>query len=166
MIREIVNTDWPQIMRIQSQVYHDVVPEPLEVMQGKWLRSPQLCFVYCCDTNPAQIGGYILAHTWAGESLPELGQSLSKGVVEEYVFLHDLAISPEYQGQGVGPLLAEFLLARAQKSGWQEFRLVSVQGSVPFWQRFGFMLLKQTVSECYGEDAAVMTKTERVYESL
>lgn len=166
MIREIRLTDWPQIMSIQSQVYHDVTPEPLEVMQGKWQRSPKLCFVYCSDSNPERIGGYLLAHTWAGEVLPELGAPLAKSVPEKYVFLHDLAISPVRQGQGVGPKLARHLLARANLLGWLEFRLVSVQGSVPFWQRFGFKPMPRAVTACYGEGAAVMFKTEQAYEPV
>lgn len=166
MIREIIISDWPQIMAIQSQVYHDVTPEPLDVMQGKWRRSPKLCFVYCSETHPQQIGGYLLAHTWAGQALPELGVSMAEGVAEKYIFLHDLAISPEYQGQGVGPKLAKHMLTRARQCGWQEFRLVSVQGSVPFWQRFGFRVMQRNVAACYGDEAAMMSKTEKEYEPV
>lgn len=166
VIRTIVATDWPQIMAIQSQVYHEVTPEPLAVMQDKWRRSPDLCFVYCPDSESERIGGYILAHTWAGEALPELGVLMPNKEIEDYVFLHDLAVAPECQGQGVGPLLAKQVLVRAHQLGWHELRLVSIQGSVPFWQRFGFSLMKQSVSNCYGEDAAVMVKKQIEHESL
>ncbi|SBS27053.1 Acetyltransferase (GNAT) family protein [Marinomonas aquimarina] len=158
MIRTISEQDWPQIMVIQSQVYHDVAPEPLAVMQGKWQRSPELCFVFYDEVKPESIAGYLLAHTWAGERLPDLGEALPEGVAEEYVFLHDLAVSPVYQGQGVGPQLVQHLLDRSQRLGWHEWRLVSVQGSVPFWQRFGFKLAERTVSASYGEGAALMRK--------
>lgn len=166
MIRTVTDSDWPQIMAIQSQVYYDVTPEPLAVMRDKWLRSPDLCFVYCAKDNPEQVGGYLLAHTWAGTSLPKLGQLLPQNDEEEFVFLHDLAISSAYQGQGVGPKLVNHLMTRAACLDWNEFRLVSVQGSAAFWQRFGFKASQLNAAACYGEDALVMHKLERAYEPV
>jgi len=33
-------------MKIQNEAYDEITPEPLSVLQGKWRRSPELCFVY------------------------------------------------------------------------------------------------------------------------
>ncbi len=153
MIRAIQPSDWPTIMKIQNEAYDEITPEPLSVLQGKWRRSPELCFVY---ENEGVIQAYLLAHTWAGTALPSLGVELENGVGDEYVFLHDLAVSSDVQGSGIGPKLVEQLFLNSAKAGLHSFFLVSVQSSVSYWQRFGFCSISQIVSSSYGEDAVVM----------
>jgi len=53
-------------------------------------------------------------------------------------YVHDVAVAPRCRGRGVGRALAERLIAVARARGFDRAELVSVQGSAPFWERFGF----------------------------
>jgi ribosomal protein S18 acetylase RimI-like enzyme len=53
-------------------------------------------------------------------------------------YIHDLAVAGRCRGRGLARQLAERLLDVGAAHGFDRFELVSVQGSAPFWQRFGF----------------------------
>nr|MVE97716.1 GNAT family N-acetyltransferase [Vibrio cholerae] len=37
---------WPEILKLQSEVYLLVEPESIEVLKDKWNRTPKCCFIY------------------------------------------------------------------------------------------------------------------------
>jgi len=53
-------------------------------------------------------------------------------------YIHDVAVAARCRGRGVGRLLAARLIDVGRDHGFARFELVSVQGSAPFWERFGF----------------------------
>ena len=53
-------------------------------------------------------------------------------------YIHDVAVAERCRGRGIGGLLAARLLDLAREKGFTRSELVSVQGSAPFWRRFGF----------------------------
>lgn len=53
-------------------------------------------------------------------------------------YIHDVAVAERCRGRGIGRALAERLLALAAERGFTRCDLVSVQGSAPFWEAFGF----------------------------
>jgi predicted N-acetyltransferase YhbS len=53
-------------------------------------------------------------------------------------YIHDVAVAPRCAGRGFGRALAERLIGVGRRLGFRRFDLVSVQGSAPFWERFGF----------------------------
>lgn len=53
-------------------------------------------------------------------------------------YIHDVAVAARCRGYGIGRMLAAELLALARSRGFTRSELVSVQGSAPFWRRFGF----------------------------
>jgi predicted N-acetyltransferase YhbS len=57
-------------------------------------------------------------------------------------YVHDIAVAGRCRGQGVGRALAKMLLAVACARGFRYAELVSVQGSAPFWERFGFRAVR------------------------
>lgn len=57
------------------------------------------------------------------------------GTAGEGTLLGPLAVSPEAQGQGVGSLLMQEALARAEAAGW---RFVLLVGDAAYYRRFGF----------------------------
>ncbi|AUJ70470.1 MULTISPECIES: hypothetical protein [Pseudoalteromonas] len=40
----IEDASWPEILTLQSQAYHDVAPETVDILKSKWMRSPKSCF--------------------------------------------------------------------------------------------------------------------------
>ena len=58
-------------------------------------------------------------------------------------YIHDVAVAGRCRGQGVGHALAARLLDVARRGGFPRAELVSVQGSHPFWERFGFRAVRE-----------------------
>lgn len=166
-IQPITQTMWAEILTIQAEVYSEIEPESLEVLQSKWQQSPSCCFVYLAETELTEqsrpeeqnILGYLLAHAWYSETPPKLYQLLPEESHGSTLFLHDLAISKHAAGRGIGTQMVKHLLDSVVSSGFEKALLVSVQDSVPFWQKHGFVeVTNQQASESYGEDAKVMKK--------
>jgi ribosomal protein S18 acetylase RimI-like enzyme len=165
-IQPITQTMWAEILKIQAEAYSEIEPESLEVLQSKWQQSPDCCFAYLEENELEEqsgqemnILGYLLAHTWHSETPPKLYQTLPEGSHGSTLFLHDLALSKRAVGRGVGSQMVKHLLDTAISFGFQKALLVSVQDSVPFWQKHGFVeVTNQQASESYGEDAKIMMR--------
>ncbi|CAH0535646.1 hypothetical protein VST7929_03158 [Vibrio stylophorae] len=154
-VQRILAHQWPEIYQIQVQAYQSIEPEPVAILQDKWQKSPECCFVYKKDQ---QIKGYLLAHAWNRETPPKLSQRLPEDSHGEILFLHDLAIDSTAAGQGIGPQLIEKLVDVAESTGYQEIRLVSIQNSKSFWQKNGFSALSEPVCQSYGDSALLMRR--------
>jgi len=155
-IKPIDEATWSGLVKVQAEAYSQVEPESLEVLKSKWLRSPESCFVY---EKAGKVVGYLLAHSWCRETPPKLFQTLPVGTEGPIVFLHDLAISRAVSGEGIGKKMVAHLLKTAQKSGFQQIRLVSVQDSLAFWKKQGFSSIgSQEVCSSYGEGAQLMSQ--------
>ena len=68
-IRTIRTPDWPAIMAIQHECYHQFQPEPLEVMQNKTELAPASCWV---AERQGKVLGYLLCHPWRAHQPPPL----------------------------------------------------------------------------------------------
>ncbi len=155
-IKPIDDTSWSGIVKVQAEAYSQVEPESLDVLKSKWLRSPESCFVY---EKAGKVVGYLLAHSWNREAPPKLFQTLPIVTDGPIIFLHDLAVSREVAGEGIGGKMVLHLLQMAKTSGFQQIRLVSVQDSREFWQKQGFLPIEhQEVCSSYGEDAQLMSQ--------
>ena len=58
-------------------------------------------------------------------------------------YIHDVAVAERCRGRGVGRALATRLLDLARERGFTRSELVSVQGSAPFWEKFGFRRVRE-----------------------
>src|SRR5215216_2489036 len=58
-------------------------------------------------------------------------------------YIHDVAVADRCRGRGVGRALAARLLDVARARGFTRAELVSVQGSAPFWEKFGFRRVRE-----------------------
>jgi predicted N-acetyltransferase YhbS len=58
-------------------------------------------------------------------------------------YVHDVAVAIRCRGAGLGRQLATELLGVARAAGFRRAELVSVQGSAPFWQKFGFRAVRE-----------------------
>ena len=155
-IKPIDENTWAGTLSVQSEVYLQVEPETIEVLQSKWRRTPQCCFVY---QDKESVLGYLLAHAWDKETPPKLFKPLPEQseTLHSYLFLHDLAISARAAGKGIGTKLVSHLISIAKTTDFDEIRLVAVQGSSTFWSNMGFSVVdKQSISSTYGEGAKMM----------
>ncbi|EKO3454205.1 GNAT family N-acetyltransferase [Vibrio fluvialis] len=157
VITNIDDAMWPGILAVQHEMYTEVAPEKLAVLQSKWRQSPQSCFVF---RTGDKVDAYVIAHTWNRAQPPKLHKELPSDCAGETLFLHDLAVSNRVAGRGIGSRLVKRIVDVGAILNCAEIRLVSVQESAAFWHRHGFIPLADVeVSECYGEGACVMRRT-------
>ena len=155
-IKPIDNMSWPEIVEIQAEAYYQVETESVDVLKSKWLQSPESCFVY---KNAGKAVGYLLAHPWNREFPPKLFQTLPTSTNGPIIFLHDLAISREVSGKGIGRKMVAHLLKTAKALGFHQIQLVSVQDSQEFWQKLEFSPIEnKKLDSSYGENAQLMIK--------
>ena len=156
-IKKIEDTHWHSILEIQAEAFQEVGVEELEVLKGKSVASPDTCFVSLSDQD--LVLGYLLAHPWSGLQPPKLFEPLPNTTVREYLYLHDMAVSSQSKGQGVGRAMFEELVSVALGTGISKIRLVAVQGSSSFWSLLGFKEIPGvTVCSTYGDHAVLMEK--------
>ena len=146
-VRRMTLDDLPAICSIQARAYPPDLHESADSLDAKRQASPATCFV---AESPAADGGagrsvhgYLLAlPRQDGGPLP-LHQTLpdqldGRPTLSPTLYLHDLAVDPPAQSQGVGLALLHAFEAAREHSGRQAAALTAVQGSAVWWQRFGF----------------------------
>ena len=120
-IRTIRTPDWPAIMAIQHECYHQFEPEPLEVMQNKTELAPASCWV---AERQGKVLGYLLCHPWRAHQPPPLSVPMKALAGHDEFYLHDLAVSSKARGLGVGQRLLARALAFASHAGYRHAGLV------------------------------------------
>ncbi|MGY6037282.1 GNAT family N-acetyltransferase [Aeromonas sp. AE23HZ002T15] len=153
-IRAIRALDWPAIMKIQHECYHQFDPEPLEVMSNKAELAPECCWV---AEHQGKVLGYLLCHPWRARRPPPLSVTMPGLAGSEEFYLHDLAVAGEARGIGVGLRLLATALAFASEEGFEHAGLVAVQDAPAFWRKQGFVpaTTDKSLAE-YGEGAVYM----------
>jgi len=83
--------------------------------------------------------GYAFAVPLTAGSTLKLREPLARiPEAADTFYIHDVAVAARCRGRGVGVMLATRLLDLARARGFARAELVSVQGSAPFWEKFGF----------------------------
>ncbi|MFP3345463.1 GNAT family N-acetyltransferase, partial [Halomonas sp. SIMBA_159] len=62
-------------------------------------------------------------------------------------YLHDMAVSQNARGLGLASRLLNYAEQYAIELGFSRLALVAVQGSVPYWQKRGFVVVNLSSSE-------------------
>lgn len=155
LLRNITSADWSAIMAIQAECYHAFEPESQAVMKSKWQMSPNCCFAV---ELKGKLLGYCLAHPWNSAFPPSLNQLL-KQLPESVntLYIHDIALSYDIQGQGAGKALLMRCKQYAQENQLASLSLVAVQNANDFWLKQGFNPI-ETVKclASYGHGASFM----------
>lgn len=153
-VTSLNESSWSDVHAIQRAAYTELLHEDVDVLKSKWLASPETCFQFQDDSGKTV--SYFLTHPWHLNSAPKLHDVIPEDCSGQQLFLHDLAVSPDVAGQGIGKQMVEAFFERAKALGYSRFMLVAVQGSVPFWSRYGFQVTDEKVSESYGPNAKLM----------
>lgn len=156
-ISPITSSHWQQIEQIQHIAYGDDFPESIAVLKSKVAASPQTCFV--CIDDQQHIVGYLISHPYHKGSTPKLHE-ISSVIDSIHLHLHDLAITPTAQGQGLPKLLINHLFAVLNTMNYQSVSLISVQDSAKFWQKCGFIIDNSLSAPTnYGDNAICMSRS-------
>ncbi len=125
--------DVPLVSAIATSV-HPGLPEDDAVFAERQRLAPEGCWI--CEGDDGALG-YVLSHPWTLDAPPALNSQLKALPARPDTFyIHDLALLP--QGRGAGA--AADIIGRLMRIGrsYPTMSLVAVNGSAPFWARFGF----------------------------
>jgi predicted N-acetyltransferase YhbS len=161
-LRLIAEADWPEIDRVQRLSFPDTAIESIEALRSIAVLAPDLCFV---AVREEAVVGYALAHPWTTDDMPRLNEPLTASPPDsDTLFIHDTAVQPSSRGDGLASRLVADLLSAAAGIGLRRASLLSVQGTVEFWARFGFEArpelterFRERVFEFYEIDFIFMT---------
>lgn len=156
-IRELMESDWKDLMELQYRSFREDLAEGEEVLRPKWSSAPDCCFVARDDDG--RLLGYIIAHPWKGEAAPALSEETAPPTLGEYLFVHDCSVDSSARGMGLGAKLSARVAEAARCKDYREIRLVSVQDSASFWRKQGYRELpSEDVVKKYGPGSLFMMK--------
>ncbi|KAK5657195.1 hypothetical protein OQA88_3253 [Cercophora sp. LCS_1] len=156
--RRMTLNDIPGLLRVADAV-HPSLPETASVFTERVQLFPSGCLILAAGNK---IYGYAISHPIRKDQPPELDSLLVEIPADaDQYYIHDVAILPELRGQGHAAKGIRMLFEVS--SQFPTTCIVSVYGTGPFWQRFGFEagLVDGVLSEKlrnYGGDAVYMTR--------
>ena len=139
-IRCIEEADLDAVLRIQDQCYVEITPESLVSLRAKILASPGTCFV--AETAAAGVFGYLIAVPVRYPELPALdARTFEPSMGADTLYIHDLAVAQAGRGTGAARSLVNCGMNAARSQGLRAACLVAIQGSVRYWEQFGFEMV-------------------------
>jgi len=130
--------DVPQVSAIAAKV-HPGFFEDDAVFAERRILAPEGCWI--CEGNDGALG-YVLSHPWTLAAPPALNSPLESlpGAPDTF-YIHDLALLPAARGTGAAGKIIKTLIGAA--APYPTMSLVAVNGSIPFWSRFGFAVAER-----------------------
>lgn len=159
--RPLTLPDLPGLLEVQRACYGAGFVESAEVFARR-LASPAQCSLVLEDG--ARVGAYLAAYDSCLGKVTPLHGDFEAVPQPDTLYLHDMAVLPEWAGRGLARALLEPLWAQAGTRGLRQSALVSVQGSQGFWQRHGYTVqaLQDAAQRqrlaAYGEGAVYMVR--------
>lgn len=143
-IRNMISQDLKPVLEIQSECYTAIEPESRKSLSSKLNASPSTCFVACDGGN---VVGYLISLPWIFAAPPALNAPECEiPASPDCLYLHDLAVAPTARRAGAGQVLVNEFLLKIRELGLVRASLIAVQGSAPYWRRYGFYRVALTAS--------------------
>jgi GNAT superfamily N-acetyltransferase len=159
-LRPLKIADLAAATTLQQQVYRPLYHEVCEVLASRVAVAPTCCLG---AFREGELAAYILSHPWPAGEPPAIGVSLAAPSQGDNWFVHDLAISPQARGLGLGRALVAAAARAARDLGLTRGDLIAVQDAAPFWEKLGYVA-PEALSEglaakvaAYGPDARYLT---------
>ncbi len=134
-IRPLEPGDVPAALAIQAQAYPAFLREDEPAFASRIATKASYCFA---ATREGALVAYLLAHGWASLAPPPVGTILPVEAPSEVLFIHDLAVSPQGRGSGIGRDLVRRAFELAGRDGLDRAELIAVEGAAPYWASLGF----------------------------
>ena len=158
IVRPILDTDIDHILSVQTEAYESRYHESAHSFRAKVAVGPESCF---SAWNKGDMAGYLVAMPMPADAAIELDSDVLPATslaTAESLYIHDLAVRPQYRRQRVANVLLVHLYELALRHRIEHFRLVAVQGSAPFWESLGFVATGDPVPKGYGGEAVLMSR--------
>jgi predicted N-acetyltransferase YhbS len=134
--RHLTPGDLPQLHRLEAESYEPALHESDEAFLRLMALFPDGAFGLFDDET---LCAYAFAVPLRAGAVLDLKTPLAALPPEaDTLYIHDVAVAAHYRGRGLATRLVGTLHDVARARGLGACELVSVQGSAPFWERFGF----------------------------
>ena len=88
-------------------------------------------------------GSFCFVIATLNERIIGMGRAISDGISDAYI--QDMAVLPEFRGNGIGVLIMDELIRFLQEKKVNWITLISEPKAVSFYERYGFSLMKDYV---------------------
>ena len=136
-VRGLTCADLAAVAAVQRACYRDELIESAAAFRGKLMHFPAGCLGLEHD---GRLGAYCFCQPWhTGRPLPldHEPHTEAQDGEPDCLYVHDLAVIPDWRGGGAAGLLLRAVLAIGERERLTRLALVAVQGSEPFWTRRG-----------------------------
>lgn len=144
VIRQMQQNDLAAVIRLQDSCYHDDLFEAPDVVQQRFMRHPQSCWV---AVYKDKLWGYLFTYPSKVGKVNPLGAEFPQYAAADCLYLHDVAVSRDARGQGVASALIKQAAIHAKELGLAKLALVAVQNSLEFWQQQGFCVFSPSTPD-------------------
>ncbi len=157
--RPLQSADLAGLLQVQLACYGEEYVEPGEVFARR-LASAANCSLVLA--HEGRVCAYLAAYRSRAGKVTPLHGDFEAVDSPDTLYLHDMAVHPDYAGQGLAHALLQAMRDLARAEHLPHSGLVSVQGSQAYWERQGYALhaladAHQRVRlATYGEDAVYM----------
>lgn len=136
-------TDAPHVIRLAEPKDATTISVLVDRAYTPW--------VAVVGRRPRPMNDDFAARCAAGQAwvLEMNGEVAGAIVIEDmpgYIFLHNVAVEPTRQGQGIGRDLLRFVEEEARRRGFQEIRLTTLEGmarNVDLYARIGYVVTER-----------------------
>ena len=130
--------DLPQVLDIQLACYGAHFVEAGPLILRRLACAPTTAWV---AEREGRVCAYLTGYpSRRGKLTPLHGEfEPAADSAADTLYLHDLAVHPTAHGLRLGPMLLAHALDHGRRQGWRHAALVSVQDSLDFWRRQGFV---------------------------
>lgn len=159
-IGKLQSHDLEAVIAIQREIYPEALIESASVFSSRLRLDSSYCLA---AKSEGTLVGYLIAHGWLSNSPPALGAVLTDPELSEILYIHDLGVSRDGRGAGVGRGLIDHATAMAADDSLAEAQLIAVRGAESFWKHLGFDKsgASSTIDnklQSYGSDSVWMTR--------
>lgn len=144
-IRLINKGDLSAVAAIQDSCYGDELFEDVSLIQRRLASQPDSCWL--AENHCKEVLAYLFSYPSRDKQVAALGSEFSQYTEAELLYLHDMAVSQNARGLGLASRLLNYAEQYAIELGFSRLALVAVQGSVPYWQKRGFVVVNLSSSE-------------------
>lgn len=149
-VRPLDVTDLDELLIVQRAAYGDIYIESKETFHTKLVVSNETCLAGFKD---GRMAGYCIGFNWqSGLAVPLHSDIREIQHLENAFYVHDIAIHPDFEGQGLAKTLMNTSIEIARTRGFKLLELTAVQTAATYWERFGYKPMAQAEGG-YGSEA-------------
>lgn len=159
-VRTATLNDLSSISVIQASCYSPEFLENEAAFASKLQQAAHTCWLACVDQ---QVVAYLISLPVSPDTFPQLNATeFYLAPDATMLYLHDLAIHPDYRASGAGRQLIQRVQIQARQLGFTTLSLIAVQDSSIYWQKHGFEIIDPAILNLqhkvasFGQSACLM----------